>query len=133
LEDGHKGFAESGNEIKDPSIRTFSLEESRVRAQFANELEDHLHRLGVKNIEETGTAAGAFHRAWADLKVKLGGGDHTLLVTAEQGEDEAKEAYGMALKQHLPNEIEVALKMQLQHVIQAHNKVRVWRDTKKKD
>ena len=41
----------------------------------------------------TGTTAGTLHRVWGDLKAKLGGGDHTLLETAEQGEDVAKEAY----------------------------------------
>ena len=35
-----------------------------------------------------GSASGALHRAWADVKASLGGGDHTLLATAEEGEDD---------------------------------------------
>ena len=39
------------------------------------------------------------HRFWGDMKGKLVGGDHTLLETAEQGEDTAKKAYQDALNQ----------------------------------
>ena len=42
--------------------------------------------------------AGPVHRAWGDLKANLGGGDHTLLATAEQGEDAAEKEYEEALK-----------------------------------
>ena len=73
LHDGQKGFAESGKEIQDPSIKTFFLEESRVRAQFASELQHQLHHLGLEEVDESGTTAGALHRTWADLKAKLGG------------------------------------------------------------
>jgi uncharacterized protein (TIGR02284 family) len=46
-----------------------------------------------------GAATGAIHRTWADLKASLGGGDHSLLETAEQGEDAAKKAYREALEE----------------------------------
>jgi uncharacterized protein (TIGR02284 family) len=70
-------------------VKAFFVKESQTRAQYANELE---FAAALKR-EEGGTAAGAMHRFWGDLKGKLGGGDHTLLETAEQGEDTAKEAY----------------------------------------
>jgi uncharacterized protein (TIGR02284 family) len=130
LNDGHKGFSESGKHIQDTSIKTFFLEESKVRTQFATELQDQLYHLGVKKVDEDGTPAGALHRAWAGMKATLGGGDHTLLVTAEQGEDEAKEAYQRALGAHLPAAVDALLRKQQQHIIQAHNKVRAWRDAK---
>ena len=130
LNDGHRGFAESAEHIQDPSIKTSFLEESGVRAQFAGELQNQLHHLGADGVKGEGTTAGAVHRAWAEIKAHLGGSDHTLLVTAEQGEDEAKEAYQRALGEHLPDEIDALLRKQQQHIIQAHNKVRVWRDTK---
>jgi uncharacterized protein (TIGR02284 family) len=135
LHDGQKAFAESGSHIQDPSIQTFFLEESQIRARFASELEDALHHLpdalhhpGQHDAKGGGTAAGAVHRAWADVKADLGGGDHALLVTAEQGEDTAKEAYKKALKEPLPENLDALLRKQQQHVIQAHNKVRTWRD-----
>jgi uncharacterized protein (TIGR02284 family) len=105
----------------------------RVRAQFASELQDQLHHLRLKEVDESGTTTGALHRTWADLKAKLGGGDHTLLVTAEKGEDEAKEAYQKATSLHLPDDIDDLLRRQQQHIIQAHNKVRAWRDATNND
>ena len=54
---------------------------------------------GIHDVHETGTASGAAHRAWADLKVTLGGGDHTLFVTAEQGEDRATAALRKSAEQ----------------------------------
>ena len=61
-----------------------------------------LHTHGVHDIKESGTASGAIHRTWADIKAKLGGGDHTLLETAEAGEDNAQKAYKDALEKELP-------------------------------
>jgi hypothetical protein len=54
-------------------------------------------------------------------------------VTAEKGEDEAKEAYQKATSLHLPDDIDDLLRRQQQHIIQAHNKVRVWRDATNND
>ena len=54
---------------------------------------------------------------WGDLKAKLGGGDHELLVTAEQGEDAAKKAYADALDRDLPLPIRQLLVEQQEHVL----------------
>ena len=96
LHDGHKGFWDLAQHIKNPQAKTFFLQESQIRKEYALELET---AAGIrKDKEDGGTVAGAVHRFWGDLKGKLGGGDHALLVTAEQGEDAAKEAYDKALK-----------------------------------
>ena len=87
-------------------------------------MENELHRHGVADVHESGTVSGALHRAWADVKAKLGGGDHTLLETAEQGEDEAKKAYKDALEQELPLPIRQLLTEQQAHIISSHDYVR---------
>src|SRR6202020_2085560 len=102
LQDGQKGFAEIGEHLKDDTLKRYFLAESLKRASFRGDLEEILHQNGVHDIKESGTTAGTIHRVWGDLKAKLGGGDHTLLETAEQGEDEAKKAYADALDQDLP-------------------------------
>src|SRR5580692_4289511 len=99
LQDGQKGFADIGEHLKDDTLKRYFLAESLKRASFRADLENELHRAGVHDVKETGTTTGAIHRVWADLKAKLGGGDHTLLDTAEQGEDVAKKAYEDALKE----------------------------------
>jgi uncharacterized protein (TIGR02284 family) len=69
------------------------------------------------------------HRAWGELKGKLGGSDHTLLETAEQGEDVAKKAYEEALKvSEIPTSITGILKKQQAHIQLSHDKVKALRD-----
>src|SRR5471032_479763 len=93
LQDGQKGFAEIGEHLKDEHLKRYFLAESLKRASFRGELESELHRDGMADVNESGSTAGAMHRTWADLKSKLGGGDHALLESAEQGEDQAKKTY----------------------------------------
>ena len=128
LHDGQKGLAAIGSELKDETAKHYLLEETQVRAEFAAELENELHHLGVHDVKEGGTAAGTMQRAWGDLKAKLGGGDHTLLETAEQGEDEAKEKYTEALKETLPGNIAALLRQQSLHIQESHDRIRSLRD-----
>ena len=128
LQDGQKGFAEIGEHLKDEKLKRYFLAESLKRANFRAELENELHRAGMADVSESGTTAGAFHRAWGELKAKLGAGDHSLLETAEQGEDEAKKAYKDALEHDLPLPVRTLLTEQQVHVMNSHNYVRDNRD-----
>jgi uncharacterized protein (TIGR02284 family) len=131
LEDGQKGMAEIGEHLKNEQLKRYFLAESLKRANFRGELENELHRHGVHDVHETGTAGGAVMRTWAGLKAKLGGGDHTLLETAEQGEDEAKKAYKDALEQDLPLPLRQLLTEQQTHILTSHDYVRDHRDALK--
>ena len=131
LEDGQKGMADIGEHLKDESLKRFFLAESLKRANFRGELENELHRHGVADVHETGTVAGSLHRTWGDLEAKLGGGDHTLLETAEQGEDAAKKAYRDALDQDLPLPLRQLLTEQQSHILLSHDFVRNNRDALK--
>lgn len=128
LQDSQKGFADIGEHLKDETFKRFFLAESLKRAQFRGDLEEILHQNGVHDVKETGTTAGALHRTWGDIKAKLGGGDHSLLTTAEQGEDEAKSAYADALNQDLPLPVRQVIAEQQAHVLTAHDFVRDQRD-----
>lgn len=128
LQDSQKGFADIGEHLKDEQVKRYFLAESLKRANFRAELENELHRAGMADVKESGSVSGAIHRAWGDLKAKLGGGDHTLLETAEQGEDEAKKAYKTALEQELPLPIRQLLSEQQAHVMTSHDYVKAHRD-----
>ncbi len=128
LLDSQKGFADIGEHLKDETLKRYFLAESLKRASFRGDLEEILHQNGVHDIKESGTTAGTLHRVWGDLKARLGGGDHTLLETAEQGEDEAKTAYKDALDQDLPLPVRQLLAEQQAHVLTAHDYVRSHRD-----
>jgi uncharacterized protein (TIGR02284 family) len=130
LRDGHQGFMELEKNLKDPEARALFRDETLVRAGFAAELENELHRMGVKDVKvPKTTTAGKVHRAWGELKARLGGGDHALLVTAEQGEDEAKDAYEKALAdEDFPLPLREILLRQQRHVLAAHERVKALRD-----
>jgi len=131
LQDSQKGFADIGEHLKDDTLKRYFLAESLKRANFRAELENELHRQGEHDVKESGTAAGAIHRTWGDLKAKLGGGDHTLLETAEQGEDEAKKAYKDALAQELPLPVHQLVSDQQAHILTSHDYVKRARDERK--
>jgi len=82
----------------------------------------------MADVKESGTVSGTIHRAWGDLKAKLGAGDHGLLETAEQGEDEAVKAYEKALKHELPLPIHELLSEQQAQVLTSHDFVKTNRD-----
>lgn len=128
LLDSQKGFADIGDHLKDETLKRYFLAESLKRASFRGDLEEILHQNGVHDIKESGTTGGTLHRVWGDLKAKLGGGDHALLETAEQGEDEAKKVYKDALEQNLPLPVRQLLAEQQAHILTAHDYVRSHRD-----
>ncbi len=130
LRDSHQGFMDLEANLQDPGARTFFLQQTQERANFSGELENELHRLGVKDVHQSGMVSGKIHRTWGELKAKLGGGDHTLLATAEQGEDVSKKAYEEALQEHLPADIRDILTRQQASVLASHDRVKALRDSK---
>lgn len=131
LQDSQKGFADIGEHLKDDTLKRYFLAESLKRANFRAELENELHRHGVHDVHETGTTSGTVHRVWGDLKAKISSGDHTLLETAEQGEDVAKKAYAEALEKDLPLPVRQLLTEQQAHVLTSHDYVKRARDERK--
>lgn len=129
LQDGQKGFADIGEHIKDDTLKRYFLAESLKRANFRAELENELHRHGVRDVHEEGTTTGAIHRAWGTLKGKIMDvSDHELLATAEQGEDVAKKTYKEALEKELPLPLRQLISEQNSHIITSHDYVRDHRD-----
>ena len=129
LHDGEKGFKSLGEELKDPTAKRYFTEEAATRGKFASELESALGSATGEKVTEGGTASGAIHRTWGELKAKMGGSDHTLLETAEQGEDAAKKAYEEVLKMdNVPAPVINILKQQQTHILASHDKVKAMRD-----
>ena len=131
LIDGQEGFLSIGEHLKDETLRRYFAGESLKRAAFRGDLEEILHQEGVHDIKEKGTVAGAVDRTWGDIKAHLGGGDHTLLETAEAGEDKAKKAYKEALENRLPLPIKQLLDSQYAHIQASHDYVKAARDNRK--
>src|ERR1700691_2274528 len=129
LLDGHKGFIELEKNLKDPEARQLFREETLVRAEFAAELENELHHFGIKDVKVSSSTAAKVHRAWGELKNRLGGGDHALLATAEQGEDDTKHAYEEALaSEDLSLPLRQIVLRQQRHILTAHDQIKALRD-----
>jgi uncharacterized protein (TIGR02284 family) len=128
LHDGHQGFEQTGEHLKNPAAKSFFLSEATTRAKFEHELK---HAAGVLQSENVGgTVSGAVHRTWGDMKAHLGGGGHTLLETAEQGEDAVKKAYKDALEdKDVTSSIREVLTRQQSHIVASHDKVKAMRDS----
>jgi uncharacterized protein (TIGR02284 family) len=125
LEDGQKGFADIGSHFKNETLKRYFLAESLKRANFRAELENELHRHGIHDVHEEGTTVGTLHRKWFDLKEKLHtADDHSLLDTAEVGEDEAKRVYADVLTHELPLPLRQLLAEQNAHIVSSHNFIR---------
>lgn len=130
LHDGKRGMADIGEHLKDPQVKSFFMQESQTRGAFAQELEAEYGTDSGHSNDIGGTAAGTIHRVWGDLKANLGGGDHTLLETAEQGEDAAKKAYKEALEDtSISGNLRSILQRQQPHIQASHDKVKAFRDS----
>src|SRR5689334_20528416 len=118
--DGEKGYKDAAEHAKRPDLKSFFVTESSERGRFASELQSVLTKLGNKEKKQSGTVAGAMHRAWIDTKVGLGAGDKSILESVEKGEDEAKEAYQEAIRASLPSDVAAIVSRQARSVQTTH-------------
>jgi uncharacterized protein (TIGR02284 family) len=126
--DGEKGYKDAAEHAKSSDLKSFFTTESSERGRFASELQSVLTKLGKTEKKESGTVAGAMHRAWIDTKVGLGAGDKSILESVEKGEDEAKEAYQEAIRASLPSDVAEIVSRQARSVQTAHDRVKSLRD-----
>ncbi|MGB8769680.1 MAG: PA2169 family four-helix-bundle protein [Candidatus Korobacteraceae bacterium] len=126
--DGQNGYRGGAEHAKDPQLRRFLDSVSLARAKFAGDLESHAVRLGKTDVDRSGSALGAIHRGWTDLKANLGGGDDTILSSMETGDSYAKERYDKYIKSaKLPDDILGTIRNQAQTIVGTLDRVRAMR------
>ena len=126
--DGQNGFAESFENLSNPTWKSFCMEQSRERAKFVGELQQQVQWLGG-DPEDTGSATAAIHRAWINLKTAFGGGDSTIIAACETGEDAAVKAYEKSLEKPLPANIRQVISQQYESIKASHDHVKAMRDS----
>ena len=126
--DGEKGYKDAAEHAKRSDLKTFFTTQSSERGRFARDLQAVLMNLGKAEKKESGTVAGALHRAWIDTKVGLGAGDKSILESVEKGEDEARDAYREAIGTPLPPEAADVVSRQARSIQTAHDQVKTLRD-----
>ena len=127
--DEEKGYKKDAAEhAKRSDLKSLFTTQSSERGRFARELQTVLMKLGKMEKKESGTVAGALHRAWIDTKVGLGAGDKSILESVEKGEDEARDAYREAIGSPLPPEAADIVSRQARSIQTAHDQAKTLRD-----
>jgi uncharacterized protein (TIGR02284 family) len=130
LRDGQEGFKQAAEGVKAPQLKSLFNEYSSQRLQFVTELQSQASRLSRSEPEESGSAAGALHRAWINLKSAItSGDDHAILAECERGEDSAVEQYEEAMRDNLPAPLSDIVSRQYSDIKSAHDRIRTLRDT----
>lgn len=95
--DGRHGFQTAAEDAETPELQQVFTDYSRQRDEFISELQAQVAALGG-NPDESGSAAGALHRGWINLKSAISSNEpHAVLEECERGEDAAVKAYKEAL------------------------------------
>ena len=129
--DGQNGFQEAAEGVQNSSLKTVFYELSRQRAQFVGELQSLVRELGGEP-QNSGSIAASLHRGWINIKSAVTGRDDTAVLSeCERGEDSAVRNYRDALKQNLPSNVLSVVQRQAQAVQEAHDRVKVLRDSAK--
>jgi len=133
LKDGQESFKQVAEGVKDPQLKAVFDEYSRQRGRFAVELRSKAQSADERDSEMSGSAAGALHRGWINLKSALTrGDDHSILAECERGEDSAVEEFRKALNNGLSAPVQEIVSRQYVQIKEAHDRVKNLRDTTKK-
>lgn len=126
--DGAKGFSDAAGAVKRTDLKSTLQSASQRCEEGARELDAAISKLGGET-GKSGTAAGAMHRAWTNLKAAITGGeDKAILSECERGEDVAKAAYEEALESDLPMDVKTIVQRQYRGVMENHDLVKRLRD-----
>jgi len=125
--DGQKGYQAAAEDVKSPEIRAFLTAGAQRCGEGAIELSHLLRALG-KEPPEGGTAAGALHRGWLQIKAGVTTTDLAIIEECERGEDRAKAVYKKALEKNLNADVRFVIERQYQGVLENHDRVHALRD-----
>ncbi len=126
--DGEQGFRTAAEHAQDPKLKSIFETAAQRRSTGASELESEIESLGGQPPQR-GTASGALHRVWTNLKsIVTGHSDKAILEEVERDEDVAKSAYERAIAKPLPPKVHALVDRQYRGVRENHDRVRDLRD-----
>ena len=111
--DGEFGFSASARHVASPELREVFAMRAADCQRGAIELETYITEYGG-TPESGGSATGALHRGWLEVKSALpGGNDRAMLDECARGEDAALQRYEDALRRALPDALRAVIDRQL--------------------
>ncbi len=128
LRDGQHGFKELGHRLQDAEAKRIFLEETQRRAEYAAELENELHRMGVHDVKVSPSRGSKVRLLWGEVQASMAGGQKALLSTALRSDEIADKAYSDALKEDLPLPLREMLDRQRAHIERRQDKIKALHD-----
>src|SRR6266705_5031959 len=133
LKDGQKGFKEAADAVNDPQLKSLFTEYSQQRSRFASELQTEARSVGGAEPETGGSAAGAMHRGWINLKSAITSKDEgAVLAECERGEDSAVKEFKEAIDKPFSSPLRDVIFRQYTEIKRAHDRIKQLRDAAKK-
>ena len=123
--DGEYGFKTCAEQVETVSAKTLFATRAAGCAQAGNELEAMIVQYGGEPASG-GTAAGAMHRGWVQVKGSVGfDSELSILESCEKGEDSAIARYRKALKEEgLPADVRALIERQAEGAQKNHDQIR---------
>jgi uncharacterized protein (TIGR02284 family) len=126
--DGAEGFRVSAEEVEASHLKQLFTERAAACRAAADELLPLVSQYGGTPADG-GTAAGALHRGWVNLKGSVGANsEESILNEVERGEDAALARYRKALKNQLPADVRAVVERQAQGAQRNHDQIKSLRD-----
>lgn len=127
--DAEKGFTKAMKAAENNNLKEYFKYQAAQRSQFVNEITNEIRNLN-ETPKERGSASGAIHRAWIDIKSSLSGDkDEAVLEECIRGEKSSVEEYERRLKENrFPSQIEDTLSNQKNRIQKTLNKVKTLED-----
>ena len=123
-EDGVKGFRDAAEAIGNPRAKEVFHTRIEYIERAESDLKAAVRRLGG-DPEDRGSATGAIHRGWLNLKAAVTGKDDEAIVAeCERGENAAVERYEDALEKDLPADIRLLVDKQYRGTLQNRDRIR---------
>ena len=124
------GYSKAATQTEEQELQSLFSQLSQQSRQFASELRS-LVSDSDNNVTDETTTAGKIYRTWMDVKATFGGDDRKgILASCEFGEDAAQKAYKEALEDDdLTPDVRATIEEQKATLRQAHDKIRMMRDT----
>lgn len=132
--DAEKGFKTAMKDAKSTGLKSYLQSQSVTRGRFATELDQQIRSLNA-TPKENGSATGALHRAWIDIKSSVSGHtDEAVLEECIRGEKASVKEYEEKLaKNNFPPQIEGVLNNQLSEITNTLSRVRNLEDLKDRE
>lgn len=122
--DGEYGFKTCAEQVETAGAKELFASRAEGCRQAGEALIQLIRQYGGEPASG-GTAAGALHRGWVQLKGSVGADSElSILESCERGEDTAIARYRKALKQSLPSDVRAMVQTQADGAQRNHDQIR---------